>query len=672
MVGITSRTAEHSAALADAHGIRAFESWEEMVDDPAVEVVDIAYPPDVQPGLIAEILDRDAGIRGILAQKPLATTLEDARGAVEACEERGVVLGVNQNMRYDHSIRALKSLLEEGRLGEPVMAQITMHTKVGWMPYADEYPRKGMLIMSIHHLDAFRFLFGDPESIVTTVRANPDSEDGVDEMAVYTLTYPQGLLAVAIDNTYATLDQGIEWRVDGTGGMASGSVGWMDHPWGSPSTLRYIDAERPDAAIEPRWTGAGSRTPSRRRWPRCCGRSPTAAPRASAAATTSGRWRCSRRPTARPRRAGRWSSPRWRSGLDPRRVRLRRRRGGLGRLRRRRPAQRGPGGRGRPRRGRAERLEPGDPRSGAVLGAAEVDPRLGLRERARTGVERPPHLPAARPRPRRHQLDEHDALRARRRRGLRLLGGRRDATAGRSRTCCRCSSAPRTTSGASPASTGPAARSRSRTPRSRRCCTHWVAAAEEAGHPANQDFNGETQDGVGVYQATQREGRRCSSSTAFVGPNLGRPNLTVLTCTQALRLQWIGDRASGVEIDRYGEAEFIRAGREVIISAGAYLSPQLLMLSGIGPADHLREMGIEPVLDNPAVGENLQDHPGCFLNYPARLGEGRRARAGSRPAASPAPTTGRCPTSSSTPPPAASPTRGSRPGGRRRSPSAPT
>ena len=207
-------------------------------------MIDLAYPPDVQPGLIRAIVERDAGIRGILAQKPLGATLEGAREAVEACEEHGVVLGVNQNMRWDHSIRALKSLLEEGRLGDPVMAQITMHTRVGWMPYADEYPRKGMLIMSIHHLDAFRFLFGDPESITTTVRANPDSEDDVDEMAVYTLAYPDGLLAVAIDNTYATLDQGIEWRVDGSGGMARGTVGWMDHPWGSPSTLRYIDAER--------------------------------------------------------------------------------------------------------------------------------------------------------------------------------------------------------------------------------------------------------------------------------------------------------------------------------------------------------------------------------------------------------------------------------------------
>ncbi len=254
VVGITSRTTDRSAALAESYGIRGFDSWEELVDDPAVEVIDIAYPPDVQPGLIEAIVERDAGIKGILAQKPLATNLDDARRAVEACEEKGVVLGVNQNMRYDHSIRGVKALLDEGRLGDPVMAQITMHTKVGWMPYADEYPRKGMLIMSVHHLDAFRFLFGDPESIVTTVRANPDSGDGVDEMAVYTLTYPSGLLAAAIDNSYATLDQGIEWRVDGAAGMASGSVGWMYHPWGSPSTLRYIDAKQPDTAIEPTWT----------------------------------------------------------------------------------------------------------------------------------------------------------------------------------------------------------------------------------------------------------------------------------------------------------------------------------------------------------------------------------------------------------------------------------
>lgn len=254
VVGISSRDAERCRILAAEHGIRAFATWGEMIADPAIEVVDIAYPPDVQPGLIREVLAADAGIRGILAQKPLASTLAEAEAIVDACEEHGVVLAVNQNMRWDHSIRALKRLLDEGRLGDPVMAQITMHARVGWMPYADDYTRKGMLIMSVHHLDAFRFLFGDPQEVVASVRGAPGG-DGADEMAAYTLRYPDGLLAVGIDNTYPTLDQGIEWRVDGTKGTASGTVGWPDHPWGSASRLRYLATENPELVLEPKWTG---------------------------------------------------------------------------------------------------------------------------------------------------------------------------------------------------------------------------------------------------------------------------------------------------------------------------------------------------------------------------------------------------------------------------------
>lgn len=254
VVGVASRDPARGGALAAEYGIRALTSWEELVDDPVVEVVDIAYPPHVQPGLIDAIVARGAGVRGILAQKPLAPTLAEAEATVRACEEAGVVLAVNQNMRWDHSIRALKRLLEEGRLGRAVIAQITMHARVGWMPYADDYTRKGMLIMSVHHLDAFRFLFGEPEEVVASVRGAPDG-DGSDEMATYTLRYPDGLLAIGIDNTYATLDQGIEWRVDGTEGMASGTLGWPDHPWGSASTLRHISAARPDQVLEPKWTG---------------------------------------------------------------------------------------------------------------------------------------------------------------------------------------------------------------------------------------------------------------------------------------------------------------------------------------------------------------------------------------------------------------------------------
>ena len=140
----------------------------------------------------------------------------------------------------------------------------------------------------------------------------------------------------------------------------------------------------------------------------------------------------------------------------------------------------------------------------------------------------------------------------------------------------------------------------------------------------------------------------------------------------AARCSGSADRASGVEVDRFGEAEFIRAGREVIICGGAYLSPQLLMLSGDRP-------GRPPARDGDRAGprqpRGRREPPGPPRLLPQLPGADRadgRGTAGSRPAASPGPRTCRCPTSSFTPPPAASPTRGSRPAGRRRSPSAPT
>jgi choline dehydrogenase-like flavoprotein len=141
----------------------------------------------------------------------------------------------------------------------------------------------------------------------------------------------------------------------------------------------------------------------------------------------------------------------------------------------------------------------------------------------------------------------------------------------------------------------------------------WVDAAREAGHQANHDFNGAAQEGVGLYQVNQRAGRRCSASVAFIHPNLSRANLSVHLSTQALRLLFDGDRVSGVEVEHGGETRKIWCEREAIVSGGAYLSPQLLMLSGIGPAEHLRSLGLPVLVDNPHVGAHLQDHPGCFL-----------------------------------------------------------
>lgn len=123
----------------------------------------------------------------------------------------------------------------------------------------------------------------------------------------------------------------------------------------------------------------------------------------------------------------------------------------------------------------------------------------------------------------------------------------------------------------------------------------FVEAGVEAGHPRNPDFNGEKQDGVGLYQLTQRNGMRCSAAVAFLHPALGRPNLKVVTDALATRILFDGPRASGVEIIRHGELQEIHAETEVILSAGAYNSPQLLLLSGIGPASDLAQLMI-PVL----------------------------------------------------------------------------
>ena len=135
----------------------------------------------------------------------------------------------------------------------------------------------------------------------------------------------------------------------------------------------------------------------------------------------------------------------------------------------------------------------------------------------------------------------------------------------------------------------------------------WIAAAVAAGVKANDDFNGAAQDGVGRYQVTCKKGRRWSTADAYLRPALDQPNLTVVTHALTTRVLIEGTRAVGVEYVRGGVTETARAG-EVLLSGGAVNSPQLLMLSGVGPAEHLRELGIDVVAGLP-VGDNLHDHP---------------------------------------------------------------
>jgi len=140
----------------------------------------------------------------------------------------------------------------------------------------------------------------------------------------------------------------------------------------------------------------------------------------------------------------------------------------------------------------------------------------------------------------------------------------------------------------------------------------FVEAGVEAGLPRNEDFNGAGQDGVGMYQVTQRGGMRASASVAYLHPAIDRPNLTVMPYMHVNRVLFEGTRAVGVEATRLGEAQELRAEREVILCGGAFNSPKLLMLSGVGPAEHLATREVEVLLDQPAVGENLSDHPATY------------------------------------------------------------
>ncbi len=151
---------------------------------------------------------------------------------------------------------------------------------------------------------------------------------------------------------------------------------------------------------------------------------------------------------------------------------------------------------------------------------------------------------------------------------------------------------------------------------------HFLKAAEEVGFPITDDFNGPQQEGVGFYQFTIKDGKRCSASHAYLYPVMDRKNLEVRCGAQATRILFDGKRANGIEYQVGGETQCIYANREVILSSGAYNSPKLLLLSGIGEKAHLDDVGIDVLHDLPGVGQNLQDHVDACVLQESRKSDG--------------------------------------------------
>jgi predicted dehydrogenase len=266
-VAIASAQPAKARAVAERHRIpRAHDGYRELLKDEQVQVLDIAVPPDVQLEVVREAVKHNGHIRGILAQKPLGVDYAQAVEVVRLCREAGITLAVNQNMRFDQSIRACKDVLDRGYLGEPVLATIDMRAIPHWMPWQQRQGWVTLRIMSIHHLDAFRYLFGDPQRVFASVRPDPRTAkkfDHTDGICLYILEYANGLRCSSVDDVWAgpalegaEPDTYIRWRVEGTDGMARGTIGWPSYPARTPSTLDFTTKHQPGYWLQPRWKEA--------------------------------------------------------------------------------------------------------------------------------------------------------------------------------------------------------------------------------------------------------------------------------------------------------------------------------------------------------------------------------------------------------------------------------
>ncbi len=263
VVGITSRTPEIAREVADLRGIpKLYHTLPEMLRDPDIQILDVAVPPHLQLDIVRQALDHGKYLKGILAQKPLAVNYEEAAAIVELCQASGMTLAVNQNMRYDQSIRALKTILERGYLGTPVLATIEMRAVPHWQAWLRDYQRLTLLNVSVHHIDAYRYLFGEPESIFVSARKDPRTnfphEDGI---CLYILEYENSMRASAWDDVWTGPRNGqddlkpfIKWRVEGTEGLAEGTIGWPEYPNRTPSTLTFTTTLKPNMWFTPRWS----------------------------------------------------------------------------------------------------------------------------------------------------------------------------------------------------------------------------------------------------------------------------------------------------------------------------------------------------------------------------------------------------------------------------------
>ncbi len=250
VVRIASRSQDSARRVAEQFGIRRYSSrWEDVLEDPAVEVVDISLPSHLHPDVAKAAF---AAGKHVMVQKPMANTLDEAKGMVAAAQKAGIKFAVNQNGRWDPAIRACKALADQGVFGQLITASFELRTRQPWQEYwkdAENYPRLMLLGMSIHHIDQFRFLFGEPEEVMAMTQKYPGQPWAGDSIASYAFRYANGLVAYGFDDGFPwNRDWSVKYRIEGVDAIARGDIGW---PRGDFSSLEFTTLEHPDSWIRP-------------------------------------------------------------------------------------------------------------------------------------------------------------------------------------------------------------------------------------------------------------------------------------------------------------------------------------------------------------------------------------------------------------------------------------
>ncbi|MDQ0272357.1 Gfo/Idh/MocA family protein [Cytobacillus purgationiresistens] len=219
---------------------KVYESLDDLLADADVSVVDIAVPPWFQHDIVEKAVKAK---KHLLCQKPLSDTFEESVKIVEMAKEHGVKLAANLQMRYEPLIAGAKDLLNRGWIGDPIYGEITVSIKTYWeaWPWLVQSPILDLMYHSIHYFDSFRYLFGLPETIYTTVAKHPAQLEQGESRNISILEYPGNLrLLVTVNHNNELSDPYAKLRIEGTEGVINGTFGLMyDYPHGRPDTLEF-------------------------------------------------------------------------------------------------------------------------------------------------------------------------------------------------------------------------------------------------------------------------------------------------------------------------------------------------------------------------------------------------------------------------------------------------